>query len=152
MTECSVRGCHEEGTTTWPLIPGEPSLCGHHYDHPTPQFADLVAAANAPPDDFDILDDWVELPPPLPRYLMAAKDTWVTKEGRVISIRELEDSHLRNIDRMLRRIEGKMDDTMDEETGAPMGDGMPSHVQEMFSRKQRAIKHEMARRELHEKV
>ena len=144
MSKCSTRGCPKEGTTTWPLIRGEPSLCRHHYDHPTPQFASLVAEANAPPDDFDIPDDW-ELPPPLPRYLTAAKDTWVTKEGRAIRVRELEDSHLRNIDRMLGRLQADMDE-VDEETGDPRGSGMSSGVREMFNRKRAAIKAEVRRR------
>lgn len=150
MIGCSTRGCDREGTTTWPLIAGEPSLCGHHYDHPTPQFADLVAAANEPPDDFDI-PEWDETIPTLPRYLTAAKDTWVTKEGRAILIPQLEDDHLRNIERMLRRIESSMEE-VDEETGDPVGNDMPGNVREMFDRKQTAISGEMKRRNLHAKI
>lgn len=143
MTKCSVRSCREKGTTTWLLIAGEPSLCGHHYDHPTPQFADLVAAANAPPDDFDIP---LDLPlPRLPRYLTVDKDTWVTRDNKVIPIRQLEDSHLANINRMLNRIKGSLDEV--DEDGAPTGADMPSDVEEMFDCKRRAIKAEIERRE-----
>ena len=150
MTECSTDGCREGQVISWPML-GSTGLCGKHHDHPTPQFAGLVAESNAPPDDFDI-PEWDE---PfvfnLPRYLTAAKDTWVTKEGRAIPIQQLEDDHLCNIDRMLRRLEVDMD-RVDDETQDPIGSGMSGGTREMFDRKQSAIKSEMGRRELHDKV
>ena len=141
MKTCSTKGCDEEGGITWPLIAGEPSLCSHHHNHPTAQFADLVAASNAPPDDFDIP---VSLWPDevvMPRWLTAARDTWVTKEGQVIPITQLEDRHLYNIHRMLLRIEASIGE-MDKE-GHPTDPGPPI---ELFDRKQEAIIAELDRR------
>ena len=146
MDTCSTRGCDEERGITWPLIPGEPGLCGDHHDNPTPQFADLVAASNAPPDDFDIPDEF-DFPPPMPRWLTAAADTWVTREGQVIPIMQLGDRHLYNIHRMLKRIEGQMDE-MDEE-GELMTPGPPI---EMFEVKRDAIVAEMERRQIPHEV
>ena len=36
------------------------------------------------------------------------EDTWITKEGKCIKFRDLEDSHLANIIRMLQRNEAAM--------------------------------------------
>lgn len=93
MCECSTRGCHEHGVVTWPLL-GDVTLCDKHYDHPTPQFASLVAEFQAPPDDFDIPDEFDWGPDP---------GTWRTREGEDIPYKELENSHLLNIVAMLER-------------------------------------------------
>lgn len=143
MGECSTSDCHEDRVVTWPLL-GNIGLCRGHHDRPTAQFAGLVAESNAPPDDFD----WPELEDVLPGYLTAPEDTWVTAEGDDIPIRQLGEGHLLNIHRMLQRLEADMDG-VDEETGDPLGSGMPSDVMEMFNRKQMAICLEVQRREQH---
>ncbi len=146
MGKCSTTGCHEDRVVTWPLL-GNVGLCGGHHARPTSQFAGLVAEANAPPDDFDI-PEWPKPADFLPRYLTAAEDIWVTKEGRAVQIRQLEDSHLLNIHRMLQRIEVSMEE-VDVDTGDPTGADMPGNVREMFDRKQMAICLEIQRREQH---
>ena len=98
----------------------------------------------APPDD--VLDDIVGEWPnefPMPRWLTAASDTWVTREGEVIPIRWLGDSHLYNIHRMLKRIEGQMDE-IDEE-GDLITPGPPI---ELFEVKLEAIVVELERRNI----
>lgn len=52
MSPCKV--CGKPSCVLWPLIEGEPALCKEHYDNPTEEYRELVEAANAPPDDFDI--------------------------------------------------------------------------------------------------
>ena len=136
--KCSTGDGRDAGIE-WPLLGGT-KLCSECYDNPPPQYAGLVAESNAPPDDFDI-PEWDE-PPLLPRWLTANERTWVTREGRAIPIRQLEDSHLHNIERMLERIEGQMGDA--DEEGQPTEPGPPL---ELFDRKFSAIKAEIHRRE-----
>lgn len=52
---CGVRGCKNKASRWWPLFEGNPCLCSHHSKNPPKgRWADLVEAADAPPDDFDI--------------------------------------------------------------------------------------------------
>lgn len=88
--KCSTRGCTDKVCVSWPLL--NVGLCGPHYDNPTPQFAGLVAESNAPPDDFDISDEFDE-----------PDGMWQTKEGKSIPYEELGDQHLLNILTMLGR-------------------------------------------------
>ncbi len=142
--KCSVRGCPNKRGITWPLC-GDVGLCSAHYDKPPSTYADLVTASKAPPDDFDIPEWDLPLPPRLPRYLTADKDTWVTKDNQAIPIRELGDNHLGNIHRMLGRIQAEIDEV--DEEGHPAGKDLPPDVRKMFARKVSAIKGEIRRRE-----
>ena len=92
----------------------------------------------APPDD--LIVEWPD-EFPMPRWLTAASDTWVTKDGQVIPIVKLGDSHLYNIHRMLERIERQMDEV--DEEGHPTEPGPPM---ELFEVKMDAITAEMDRR------
>ncbi|KKM18653.1 hypothetical protein LCGC14_1663490 [marine sediment metagenome] len=94
----------------------------------------------APPDD--LIVEWPGKHP-MPRWLIAASDTWVTREGQVIPIMQLGDRHLYNIYRMLLRIQADID-SVDEE-GHPRG-GNPSL--ELFDTKFSAIIAEMERRQM----
>ncbi len=98
----------------------------------------------APPDD--LIVEWPD-EHPMPRWLTAASDTWVTRDGQVITIAELGDRHLYNIHRMLKRIEGQMDE-LDEE-GDLITPGPPI---EMFEIKKDAIEEEMERRNIPHEV
>jgi len=40
--ECSVPGCSNGWSESWPLVPGYPKLCGYHCDHPPDEFKDLI--------------------------------------------------------------------------------------------------------------
>lgn len=52
--KCSVGDCPNGVGCSWPLLDPPVGLCSKHYKHPPEQYRALVAAANAPPDDFDI--------------------------------------------------------------------------------------------------
>jgi len=77
----------------------------------------------------------------LPRWLTANAATWVTKDGQVIPIMQLGDSHLYNINRMLGRIQDQADEVDDE--GQLSGIGPPM---ELFDRKFSEIQAEIGRR------
>ncbi|KKL50633.1 hypothetical protein LCGC14_2303540 [marine sediment metagenome] len=79
----------------------------------------------------------------LPRWLTSDAATWVTREGRVIPIVQLGDSHLYNIYRMLGRIQAQMDEA--DEEGHPIGGGPPVSL---FDTKYAAIEEEMDRRNI----
>ena len=91
----------------------------------------------------DLVMEWDEHPL-LPRWLTSAVDLWVTREGRVIPIKELEDSHLHNIHQMLLRIQSEADEVaVDDERHQPIGGGPPT---DLFDRKLDAIEAEIKRR------
>ncbi len=52
--KCSVEGCPENWGTEWPLLDPVVKLCPGHECNPPERYRAWVAAANAPPDDFDI--------------------------------------------------------------------------------------------------
>ncbi len=94
-----------------------------------------------PPFD-EIVGEWpAEVT--LPRWLTSDAATWVTKEGQVIPIIQLEDRHLYNIYRMLGRIQSQIDE-MDEE-GHLIGGDPPT---DLFDTKYIAIEEEMDRRNI----
>ena len=92
----------------------------------------------APPDD--LVMEWPDMFP-MPRWLTAATDIWVTRDRQVIPIRQLEDDHLHNIERMLERIEARRSQV--DEDGAPTLFTPPPAL---FDRKFSAIKAEVKRR------
>ena len=94
----------------------------------------------APPDD--LIVEWPD-EHPMPRWLTAASDIWVTREGQVIPIMQLGDRHLYNIHRMLVRIQGQIDEV--DEEGHPIEPGPPI---ELFDTKFSAIIAEMERRQI----
>jgi hypothetical protein len=52
---CVIRGCKEQMSAEYPLLPGSPRFCSEHHN---PEFAGKFGCDFTGPDDFDIPEPW----------------------------------------------------------------------------------------------
>ena len=87
--------CEVDATVLYPLLPGEPRYCTKHDPNPG-HFHDF-------PENFEAFEDLWPTPYVFSPPYDKRRKTWKERSGMVRKLGKLDDSHIMNIPRWIRR-------------------------------------------------